>query len=122
MVRTRIDLEGFDELEKLLETMTLTEEDEKKAINAALIPVKEEVEKNVPVGKTGNLKKSIRTQMAREDGQTVGKVIVGKHYGRFQEYGTSTQKKNVGFFERSIRASREAATGIIKTEILSRLK
>lgn len=118
----RIELEGFDELSKLLESMTLTEEDERKAISAALEPVKAEVEKNAPEGKTKKLIASIRTQIGREDGQAVGKVIIGAYYGRFQEYGTSTQKKNVGFFERSIRASKDEAMKIIKGEILGRLK
>ncbi len=121
----RIDLEGFDELNDLLQKMTLTEEDEKAAIRAALKPLKEEVQKNTPVRSGsggGKLKANIRTRIGREDGQFVGKVTLGEHYGRFQEYGTSTQSKNKGFFARSIRVGKKAAMKVLKAEILSRLK
>lgn len=117
----RIEMEGFDELNDLLQKMTLTEEDERKAIKAALVPVKEEVEKNTPVG-TGKLKGSIKTTLAKEDRQIIGKVVLGEHWGRFQEYGTSHQNKNRGFFARSIRNSKGEAMKIIKAEILGRLK
>jgi len=117
----RIELEGFDELNKLLESMTISEEDEKEAIAASLIPVKAEVEKNTPTDR-GELVKSIKTTIGKEDGQIVGKVILGKPWGRFQEYGTSSQNKNVGFFERSIRVSKDEAMKILKSQLLSRLK
>ncbi len=117
----RVELEGFDDLNKLLESMTLSEEDERKAIKAALEPVKAEVEKNAPAG-TGKLRASVKTQVGKEAGQTVGKVILGEYYGRFQEYGTSTQNKNVGFFARSIRVSKNSAIKIMKSELFSRLK
>lgn len=118
----RIELEGFDELEKLLEKMTLTEEDARKAISAALEPVKAEVEKNTPVGATQRLKSGIKVRIGKEDGKTVGRLTLGEYYGRFQEYGTSTQRGNVGFFARSIRASKDEALRILKAEIFSRLK
>ena len=117
----RIELDGFDELNKLLESMTLSEDDEKKAISAALVPVEAEVQKNTPVD-TEKLKKSIRAQVGKEDGQMVGKIILGDYHGRFQEYGTSTQNKNVGFFARSIRKSKDEAMRILKTELVNRLK
>lgn len=117
----RIDLEGMEELNKLLEKMTLTEVDERKAVSAALVPIKEAVEKHTPVD-TGDLKKSIRTQVAKEQGQTVGKVIMGEYYGKFQEYGTSRQKRNVGFFARGVREGKKDAMEVLKNEILGRLK
>lgn len=117
----RIDLEGFDGLNDLLQKMTLTEEDKKRAMRAALVPVKDEVQKNTPVD-TGKLQKSIKTQVGKKSGETIGKVIMGEYYGKFQEYGTSHQRKNVGFFARSIRASRDEAMKILKAEIFHRLK
>ncbi|NYB73856.1 HK97 gp10 family phage protein [Sedimentibacter hydroxybenzoicus DSM 7310] len=118
----RIELDGFDELNKLLESMTISEEDEKKSISAALEPVKKEVEKNTPEGKTRKLKASVKTKVGKEDGQVIGKVILDEYYGRFQEYGTSTQNKNVGFFARSIRKSKGEAMKVLKAELLTRLK
>lgn len=117
----RIEMEGFDELNELLKKMTLTEEDERKAIRAALEPVKEEVEKNTPVA-TGKLKGSVRISLAKEDHQIVGKVTMGEHYGRFLEYGTSKSTKHKGFFARSVRESKGPAMEVLKKEILGRLK
>lgn len=117
----RIEMEGFDELNKMIEKMTLTEADERKAIRLALEPIKKEVQKNTPVG-TGKLKGSIRTSLGKENGQIVGKVIIGEYYGKFQEYGTSRSQRNKGFFARGVRASKGKAMEIVKKEILGRLK
>lgn len=117
----RIEIEGLEELNKLLQKMTLTDEDKRRAIKASLVPVSAEVEKNVPVD-TGKLKDSLKSAMRRENNEPVGTVILQGYYGRHQEYGTSYQRKNVGFFARSIRTAKPEAMRVLKVEILSRLK
>ncbi len=116
-----IELEGFDELEKYIEDMTLTDSDKTKAMRAAITPIAEEVEKNTPV-RTGALKKSIKTQVKKEDMTTVGVVRMGEYYDIFQEFGTSQQKANVGFFERSINKTQDKAIGILTEELLNKAK
>lgn len=115
----RIDLEGMEELTDLLNKITINDADERKAMQLALEPVKNEVEKNAPMN-TGKLKASVKIQVKREYGQNVGKVILKEYYGRFQEYGTSHQNKNVGFFARSIRISKSEVMRILKSELLKR--
>lgn len=116
-----IEADGFEELEKMLQEMTITEEDEKKAMRAAIKPIAEEVKKNTPED-TGELKKSIRKQVKKDGLATVGIVRLGRFYDVFQEFGTSKSKKNVGFFEKSINKSKDEAVKVLGKELLEKVK
>jgi len=116
-----IEIEGMDEFTKMLEDMTISEADEKKAMRKAIKPIADEVEKNSPVGKTGKLKKVSKT--VKKDGlATVGIVRTKAWYDIFQEFGTSRQKKNVGYFERSVKNTEDKAAEILANELLDKAK
>lgn len=113
-----IELSGFNELESLLQDMTIDEADEKKAMREAISIIGEEVEKNTPVGSTQRLKKSLKRQVKKEGFATVGIVRFGVFWDMFQEFGTSKSKKNVGFFERSVNRSQDNALNKLANELL----
>lgn len=111
------EVDGFEGLEEILKDMTITEEDEKRAMNKALTPILSEVKKNIP-SRTGKLKKSVIKNVKREGFAIVGTVRTGRFYDVFQEFGTSQQKANVGFFERSVNRTQNEAIAILSKELL----
>lgn len=116
-----IEIEGMEEFTDFLEDMTIDEANERKAMRSAIKPIGEEVEKNSPVGYTGKLKRISKT--VKKDGlATVGIVRTKVFYDIFQEFGTSKQKKNVGYFERSVKNTEDKALSILAKELLDKVK
>jgi len=112
-----IEIDGFDDLEEILKGMTITEQDEKRAMRKALKPIADGVEKDTPE-RTGKLKRTLKTTVKREDLAIVGIIRFGAFWDVFQEFGTSKSKKNVGFFERSVNKSEKKAIEILANELL----
>lgn len=112
-----IEIDGFDDLEELLQDMTITPADEKKAMKKALEPIYEEVMNNAP-DSSGDLKRQIKTSVKKEDFATVGTVKLGAWYSAFNEFGTSKSKKHIGFFERSVNSTKDQAIKILTEELL----
>ncbi|CUU45470.1 HK97-gp10 family putative phage morphogenesis protein [Clostridium beijerinckii] len=113
-----IELDGFEELEALLQDMTLTEADEKKAMKDGIDVIYNAVESNTPVGETGKMKKEIKTKVSKDDFSVTGQVIMGAWYTGFEEFGTSQQKHHVGFFERSVNSSQNEALEVLAKGLL----
>lgn len=116
-----IELEGMEEFADFLQDMTIDEADEKKAMREAIKPIANEVEKNTPVGNTGKLKKISKT-VKKEGLATVGIVRTKAFYDLFQEFGTSQQKSNIGYFERSVENTKNEALSILTRELLNKGK
>lgn len=110
-------IEGFDELISKLEKMQITEQEERKALNIAGELIKQNVENESPLD-LGKTKKSIKKQIKRIDGNMSCVIKVGKWYAKFQEYGTSQSKSNVGWFEKAIRDKEKEAISLISKELL----
>lgn len=115
-----IEIEGLDEFTNMLENMTIDEADEKKAMRNAIKPIAEEIEKNTPK-RTGRLAKLSKT-VKKEGFATVGIVRTKVFYDIFQEFGTSKQKKNVGYFDRSVKNVENEALNILSKELLDKGK
>lgn len=113
-----IELEGFEELEELLQDMTLTETDEKKAMKAGIDVIYNAVESNTPVGESGDMKKEIKEKVTKDDFSVTGQAIMGAWYTGFEEFGTSQQKHHVGFFERSVNSSQDEALEVLAKGLL----
>jgi HK97 gp10 family phage protein len=116
-----IEVEGMDEFTDMLKDMTIDEADEKKAMRNAIKPIADEVERNSPVGYTGKLKKISKT-VKKEGLATAGIVRTKVFYDIFQEFGTSQQKKNVGYFDRSVKNTEDEAVEILAKELLDKAK
>jgi HK97 gp10 family phage protein len=112
-----IEIDGFEDLEELIQGMNITEEDQTKAMRKAIKPIAEEVEKNTPSA-TEKLKKSIKVVVKKEDLAVVGIVRLNRFYDFMQEFGTSQQKHHVGFFDRSVRRSQDEAISILSEALL----
>lgn len=113
-----IKLEGFEELEEMLSDMQIDEGKEKKAMKKAIEIIAAEVMTNAPEDTTA-LKKSIEVKVARKIKEgTIGTVRINKFYSVFQEFGTSTQSKHKGFFERSVNSKQKEALEALKDELL----
>jgi len=113
-----IELEGFEELEELIQGMTLTDAEEKKAMKSAIDVIYKAVESNTPVGETGNMQEKIKEKVTKDDFSVTGQVIMGAWYTVFEEFGTSQQKHHVGFIERSVNSSQNEALEVLAKELL----
>lgn len=111
------EIEGMEDLEELLSEMTLDIVDEKKAMKAAIQPIKEEVEKNTPV-LSGDMKDDIKTSVRQSKEGIVGEVKIQNFHVLFQEFGTSYQQANVGFYDRSINKTYKEGLNILARELL----
>ena len=111
------ELSGFEELETLLQDMTLTEAEEKKAVKKSIDVIAKVVESNTPT-KTGNMKKQIKTTVSKDDFSITGTLKMGAFYSMFEEFGTSQQKNHVGFFERSVNSTQNEALEVLAKELL----
>lgn len=115
-----IEIEGLDEFTDFLNDMTVDEADEKRAVRKSLKPIAEEIEGNTPK-RTGMLSK-LRETVKKEGFATVGAVRTKVFYDIFQEFGTSKQKKNVGYFDRSVKNKESEALEILAKELLDKAK
>lgn len=116
-----IEIDGFDDLENLLQDMTISDVDEKKAMKKAIEPIYQEVYANAPE-RTGKLKKQITKIVKKEDFATTGTIKLGAFYSMFEEFGTSQQKSHVGFFETSVNKTNNEAIEILTKELLDKAK
>lgn len=112
-----IEIDGFEELEEMLQEMNIDEKDEKKAVKCAIDIIADEIEKNTPK-RTERLKKSLKRTVKKEEFATVGIVRFGAFWDVFQEFGTSKDKKNVGFFEKSVNRTKDKAIETLAKELL----
>ena len=113
----RIELTGFEELEAELQKMTITKADERKAMKIAIEPVAKELKANTPIGHTKRLS-NVKATVKQEEFSTVGIVRSEAFYDVFQEYGTSYQKANVGYFDKSISSTQDKAVEILAKTLL----
>lgn len=116
-----IEITGFEELEEMLQDMTITPEDESRAMRKAIEPIYNEVDANAPE-RTGNLRKQIKKQVKKDGFATVGIIKLGAWYSIFEEFGTSRSKKHVGFFTRAVNKTKDESISILAKELLDKAK
>lgn len=116
-----IEVEGLEELTKMLEDATLSKADERNAMKKAIEPAREALEKDSPRGKTGKLAK-VKATVKQEDFNTTGIVKSDAFYDKFQDWGTSKQKAHVGYFDRSIESTKDKVIEILGEELLKKIK
>lgn len=116
-----IEIEGFEELEELLQEMTIDELDEAKAVRKAIDVIDKSLDGEIPIGKTKRLSK--RNKSVKKEGMaTVGTLKLTAFYDFMREFGTSQSKANAGFFERAVRNSENEAIEILAKELLDKIK
>lgn len=113
-----VEVEGFEGLTELIGDMNVTTEDERRAMKKALNPVQNKLERDTPKGYTKKLSK-IKVSIKKDGFATVGVVKLGAWWDIFQEFGTSYQKSNVGFFDRSVQETTKEVLKILYDELLN---
>ncbi|MCR3758157.1 hypothetical protein KYB31_03985 [Clostridium felsineum] len=116
-----IEISGFDDLENLIQDMTLTDTDERKAMQEAIKVVYDATQESTPT-RSETLRKSEVMQVKKEDFAVVGIVKYGVFWDIFNEFGTSKSKAHVGFFERAVNSSNDEAINVLARELLYRVK
>lgn len=117
-----IEISGFEDVEDILQDMSLSDSDKRKIMREAIQPAKETVINNTPVGKTKKMKEGVKDTVTKEDMAIVGKIIMSDWRTIFQEFGTSQQKHNVGFFDRSINETTDKVVSNLADGLLSKIK
>lgn len=117
-----IEVTGFEDLENIIQDMTLSDAEEKKIVKNAIQPAKETIQQNTPVGQTHELEESVTDSVKKEDMAIVGTIKMGKFYDFFQEFGTSQQKDNVGFFEKSVNSTTDEVIALMAEGLFSKIK
>ena len=115
-----IKLEGFDEFEAMLSIMDITDKEEKAILENAVEPALAALERDTPKGKTGKLS-NIKVTIKKDVFATVAILKLGAYWGMFQEFGTSYQKKNLGFFERSIKSTEDKVINEMSKELFKKI-
>lgn len=116
-----IIIDGFEEFEELLEDMVLSDLDKRKAVKSGIEKVADKIEKYSPVGKTGKLKK-IKIRVKNTGLAVEATANSEALYDVFQEFGTSEQKENVGYFEKAVKESTDEALEAMSEIIFKNLR
>lgn len=90
-----LKLEGMDQVFRQIDQLSndLKQKLEKEAVKAGLEPIEDEAVRLAPVGMTGNLANSIKTQVRRVNGGLYGRVIAKAPHSHLVEYGFWWTKK-----------------------------
>lgn len=106
----------FSELTKEIEKMGVSDEELARAGNKAMNTMLKEVIENTPED-TGKMKSTVKKSTSRKVGMVETTVYIGSPFAPLQEFGTSTQNKNVGFFDKSIENTKEEVLMNVMKEI-----
>lgn len=112
------DLSGLDELVDLCSELEISDTKERKALNIGGEILLKSTIKNAPE-LTGYTKESIKKKITKnDDGDKCCKIYVGAWYAKFTDWGTSKNKKNIGWFENAIDDKIEEAVKSLEDVIL----
>lgn len=115
-----LEIEGLEEFQSLVQEMSLDVSDKRKAVRAGIKVIGKGLEDDTPKGKTGKLQK-VKITVREKDLATEGIARSSAFYDVFQDFGTSQQKKHVGYFERSVKNNEADAVEEVAKSIFSRL-
>lgn len=117
-----IEIQGLDDFEKLLqEGLVLDTSTKRRAVKNGIKVIAENLEKDTPPGPTGKLAE-IKTTVREKDLAIEGLARSKAFYDIFQEFGTSEQKKHVGYFERSVNKNSKEAVEEVAKVIFSKMR
>lgn len=116
-----IELDGLDEFQEFVEDMFLNITTKKQAVRQGIKVIGQGLENDTPIGPTGELSEietSVKESNLAVEGTTKSKAF----YDVFQNYGTSEQKANVGYFDRSIEDHKEEAISKVAQTIFRKMR
>ncbi|MGL4571795.1 MAG: HK97-gp10 family putative phage morphogenesis protein [Clostridium sp.] len=113
-----IEVDGLEELQEFMEGMIIDDTTEMKAVRKGIKVMAKSIEDNSPVGQTGKLKK-MKTKVKKTPFGAEGIANSTVFYDKFQEFGTSQQKANVGYFDRAVEDASDEAVRVVADTIFS---
>lgn len=114
-----MEIEGLEDVTSMFQDMNISEEDERRALNNSTKGLEKGLESATPKGRTKKLSK-IKKSTKREGLGYTRTLSLGAFWDLFQEFGTSQQKHNVGFFERTVRQHENEVSNILIKELIDR--
>ncbi|MGG5463488.1 HK97-gp10 family putative phage morphogenesis protein [Clostridium sp. B9] len=117
-----LEIEGFEEFEKLInEDMVLDESTKRRALRRGIKLIGKSIENNSPIGPSGRLSK-IKIRMKNTGLATEATASSSAFYDLFQNFGTSEQKAHVGYFDRAVEDSEDKAIEAVSEEIFKKMR
>ena len=113
-----IKLEGFEDIFSTLDDMDISDKKKKKALKSGVEIVRQAVIDNSPV-RTGRMKKRWKARIRRIDGDLGFEVKGDTVEDIYNEFGSSGNKKHIGFFSNAVdgvteKAIKTIAEGVLK--------
>lgn len=112
-----IEIKGFDDIFEELDDMNISDRKKRNALREGAEIVKQAVIDNSPV-KSGDMRKSWKSKIKRFDGDLGFEVRGDTPQDIENEFGSSTNKKHIGFFSNAVDKVADKAVNIIAKEIL----
>lgn len=112
-----IEVKGFDDIFKDLDDMNISDKKKRRALKEGVEIVRQAVIENSPVA-TGSMKKRWKSTIKRFDGN-LGFEVKGDTVQDIEnEFGSSKNKKHIGFFSKAVDKVSDKAVNIIANEVL----
>ena len=112
-----IEIRGFEDIFKDLDDMNISDKKKRRALKEGVEIVKQAVIDNSPVA-TGNMKKRWKSTIKRFDGN-LGFEVKGDTVQDIEnEFGSSKNKKHIGFFSKAVDKVSDKVINIIANEVL----
>lgn len=115
-----IQINGLEEIMEDIDEMILTESDERKVVREGIKVIGKNIEDNTPKNK-GKLSK-VNEKVKRDGLGWAGIANSKMFYDIFEEFGTSQQKKNVGYFDKAVRNGTNEAIELASRILFSKIK
>lgn len=115
-----IELDGLDEFQEFVENMALDVTTKRQAVRVGIKEIGQGLEEDTPVGPTGELAE-IKISVKESNLAVEGTAKSEAFYDVFQEFGTSEQKANVGYFERSVEDHKDEAISKVAEVIFKKM-
>lgn len=112
-----IEIKGFDDIFKDLDDLNISDKKKRKALKIGAEIVRSSVIDNTPV-RTGKMKKRWKSSIRRIDGDLGFEVKGDTLEDIYNEFGSSTNKKHIGFFSKAVDKVSDKAVQIIASEVL----
>ena len=111
------EIRGFEDIFKDLDDMNISDKKKRRALKEGVEIVRQAVIDNSPVA-TGNMKKRWKSTIKRFDGN-LGFEVKGDTVQDIEnEFGSSKNKKHIGFFSKAVDKVSDKVINIIANEVL----
>lgn len=112
-----IEIRGFEDIFKDLDDMNISDKKKRAALKEGAEIVRQAVVDNSPVA-TGNMKKRWKSKIKRFDGNLGFEIRGDTVQDIVNEFGSSKNKKHVGFFSNAVDKVSDKTVNIIAKGVL----